>query len=174
MKHYCFIKAINVGGKNSVAMADLVRVLKIETGGEIASLVNSGNLIIDSELPRDALKEKIQGVLKTEFGIDTSAFVLSRDEIATLLEELPYAGEEADKSRQLVYFMLEPDEDAGMESIAKNKGIVESCYLKKGFLFVYYKNGVGRSKLTTNCIDKAFKTKSTGRNIGTIEKIMDK
>ena len=174
MKYYCFIKGINVGGNSLVPMSKLIEQLSKILDCHITSFLSSGNLIIKDFSNLKKLEETVIYTLRNEFNVDTTVFIVKEDELERIKNDNPFSEEEADKSKQLVYFLKGHVNIKDIDEIRNNESIVESYYYMNDVLYVYYKNGVGRSKLTTRYIDRIFSTQSTGRNINTLENISNK
>ena len=49
----------------------------------------------------------------------------------------------------------------------------EQMALADKILFVYYANGAGKSKLTTNLIESKLKVAATARNLNTTKKLLE-
>lgn len=174
MKYYAFIKAINVGGNSNVDMTRLKKVLSSESITEVTTYLNSGNIIMESDLSEKELEKTVTEMIKNEFKLAAAVFVKTRKQIEQAINSLPFKTEENEKSKQLVYFLTKSVDASKYDPIRNNTAIDESFYPKSDLLYVYYKNGVGRSKFTANYIDKVLEVKSTGRNINTIEKVLKK
>ena len=66
MRYVALLRGINVGGRQSVAMADLRKLLTGEGFKDVVSLLQSGNLVFTAS-PRSASKLELsleQGTLK--------------------------------------------------------------------------------------------------------------
>jgi uncharacterized protein (DUF1697 family) len=68
----------------------------------------------------------------------------------------------------LVLFLATRPERTALEDLQKTYvGPEELCLIGQE-LYIYYTNGIGRSKLTGTLIEKKLKTSGTGRNWNTV------
>ncbi|KKB10783.1 hypothetical protein VE25_16205 [Devosia geojensis] len=71
--HVVLFRGINVGGKNMVPMSELGQLLKEMGFGNVATHIQSGNVILRSQLAEDALARTIEKKLGAAFKLDGSA-----------------------------------------------------------------------------------------------------
>lgn len=70
-KYVVLLRGINVGGKNKLSMAELKRTLD-ELGYEnVATYINSGNLVLESRKSAGAIEAEIEKVLPDRFKLDS-------------------------------------------------------------------------------------------------------
>jgi uncharacterized protein (DUF1697 family) len=172
MKYFAFLKGVNVGGHNKVEMKLLPEALQSKDINNVSTYLNSGNILLESPLKSNEIAEVLRKKISDTFKVDTAIFVLNVKQVEDILSKLPFTANENDKSKQLVYFLSDKIDVKKVEAIKNDRRIVESVYSCRDRLYVYYSNGVGRSLVNTNYIDKVLNTESTGRNINTIEKIL--
>jgi uncharacterized protein (DUF1697 family) len=173
MIYYVFLKGINVGGTTKVDMTTLKKAIQALGNTRVSSYLNSGNLLIKTDICKEILKEKIQRIILQESGLETRAIIRTREQIEEALAINPF---KEDTSKVLIYFFEKP---TTQEKLANFKNgskalIEEACHGKEDFLIVFYHNGIGKSKLSTNYIDKVLDTCSTGRNINTLETLLSR
>lgn len=88
MKTYiCLLRAINVGGKNRLPMAELKKVLEQAGCQDVKTYINSGNVIFRSS--RDNLQDFCQTLLKEQFGLSIACQILSAETLLVLAEQVP-------------------------------------------------------------------------------------
>ena len=68
----------------------------------------------------------------------------------------------------VVMFLATRPERSALEDLQKSYAGPEEFYLVGQELYIYYPNGIGRSKLSNALIEKKLKTMGTGRNWNTI------
>jgi len=69
-----FEGAVNVGGRGSLAMAELRKVAEGLGYGEVKTLLQSGNLVFDTRGKTDALERALEAALKQQLGIETTSW----------------------------------------------------------------------------------------------------
>ena len=73
MKTYVILlRGINVGGKNKISMAELKALLEEEGCEDIVTYIQSGNVVLRSDLPAKMLGAKIEKSLPKKFKLDSS------------------------------------------------------------------------------------------------------
>ena len=78
MKRYiALLRGINISGKNKISMSELKTGL-IELGfSEVATHLNSGNVIFSSDMEdKNALTNKIKLLIKDRFELDIPIFII--------------------------------------------------------------------------------------------------
>ena len=81
MKRYiALLRGINISGKNKVPMAELKKGFETLAFVEVKTYLNSGNVIFSSDEDNiRKLTDKIEEMIKNQFGLDIPVFVLSKD-----------------------------------------------------------------------------------------------
>ncbi len=152
-------------------MKELVQEIKNSGIESATSFLNSGNLIVDSELSPELIMFHVDQSIKQFKSDGTRLWSKSAEDLSRIVQQNPFTDREnLDKSKLLVYFLSEPVVD--FSPIRSNPKVTESFVGIEDTLFVYYDHGIGTSFLTTNYIDKVLGIASTGRNMNTIEKLL--
>ncbi len=90
MYYIAFLRGVNVGGK-MVSMEKLKLTLKKSGFGSVKTLLNSGNVVFDSEEKNnEAVKKKLEGLLKETFGFETDVFVRSSEQLKSMISKKPF------------------------------------------------------------------------------------
>lgn len=174
MKYYAFLKGINVGGKTKMVMANLIHTLQEKNDMDVKSYINSGNLIIESEEDRNQINKKIAEVIDKLYSVNIETIVKTKAELEKIYKVDPFIGNEYEKAKSIICFASGKIDTVKAELIKDGNGIIEKYEYTEDVLYIYYENGIGRSKLTTEYIDKILNLKTTGRNVNTIEKLLEK
>jgi uncharacterized protein (DUF1697 family) len=169
--YFAFLRAINVGGAK-VAMADLrglMVVLGLRNG---RTLLNTGNLIFESDEPSDALEAVLKREAEARLGLKTEFIIRSGAELEAVVSNNPYPREAVeDPSHLVVLFASGPVSASGSESL---RGAIRGREVFAGSrrdLYVYYPDGIGHSKLTNQLIERHLGVRVTGRNWNTVRKL---
>ena len=92
--HVALLRGINVGGGGKVPMADLRTVVAGLGHSDVATYIQTGNIIFTpSHDDNDALACELQDAINSSFGVNTSAVVLTRAELAKVIDANPYPDE---------------------------------------------------------------------------------
>jgi len=174
-RYIAFLRAINVGGRNRVAMRDLLGVLDalgLEGG---RSLLQSGNLVFLAEGRSGVeLERLLEEKTAARLSLRTEYMVRSAEEWERIVARNPFREEaERDPGRLLVmFFKDEPGKDAMTALQAAIKG-PERAHVDGKQAYVVYPEGQGRSKLTVDLIERRLQTRGTGRNWNTVVKLAE-
>lgn len=167
------LRAINVGGRSAVAMADL-RAMAADLGlDQPRTLLQSGNLVFSDEGRSDAeLEQALQAKAIIRLGLDTDIMVRGAAEWAHVVAANPFPREAAADPGHLLLMALKtpPDPSTFPALRAAIKG-PERVELSGRHAWLVYPDGVGRSKLTNTVIERRLGVRGTARNWNTVLKL---
>jgi uncharacterized protein (DUF1697 family) len=171
--HIALLRAINVGGRNMVAMSDLRELLESLGFEGARSLLQSGNLIFQSDRRTGAKLERLLE-LETEkrFQVGVDYFVRTADEWETIIARNPFLDEaKRDPSHLVVVFLKKAPEAKDVKELQAAISGPETVRSDGRQLYVVYPAGIGESKLTNALIERKLGTRGTGRNWNTVLKL---
>jgi uncharacterized protein (DUF1697 family) len=173
-RYVAFLGSINVGG-NQLKMAELRDVLEAEGFENVGTVVASGNVLFDHKKAADAkLEAEIARVIADRFGIETFAAVRSKAELAAAIEENPFKdGDE--KFVHTLFLEKQPTkaEFGKLEKDHEGRGNERMAPGAKA-LHLDYVDGVARSKLTGDFIQRRLGCRGTARNLRSMKRILEK
>lgn len=91
------LRAINVGGRNKVAMADLRATLGQAGFGDVRTYIASGNVVLTTELDETAVESAVERALEERFGFAIPTLARGHADMRRVVDEAP-AGFTADKA----------------------------------------------------------------------------
>jgi uncharacterized protein (DUF1697 family) len=103
-RYALLLRGINVGRAHRVAMADLRALLQGEGHGEARTLLQSGNVVLDSDLPAEELAGSVARALEGRFGFAIGTVVRTRDELLAVVAGDPLGSVVGDPARYVVSF----------------------------------------------------------------------
>lgn len=170
--HIALLRAVNVGGRGKVAMADL-RALLAELGFEAPrSLLQSGNLVFRSQPTGAALEALLERETQARLGLATDFLVRTAAQWAAIVAANPYPAMAEDDPSHLVVMPLKSAPDAaGLEGLRAWLPGHEAIEAVGRELYITYRDGIGRSKLTNAVIERRLKARGTARNWNTVTKL---
>ena len=174
MVHIALLRGINVGGHNLVAMSDLRNLFQRLGFRGTQSLLQSGNLIFESDQRTTAELERLLEV-KTEKQLKVRADYLVRTpgEWKEMVARNPFPGEaKADPSHLVVMFLKKAPRATDVEALRAAIKAPEMVCAEGRQAYIVYPAGMGRSKLTTALIEDKLGSRGTGRNWNTVLKIL--
>ena len=166
------LRGVNVGGNKRIKMFDLRSALTTAGIEDPRTLLQSGNVVVESNAGAAALVDIVETTIESTFGFQSTVIMRTADEIRGLLADHPFTAEHIEDGRfaHVGFCRDEPDRD-GFEALQEAHEGSEELKLVGRELFVYYPDGSGRSKLTNSVIEKHLGTPTTSRNWNTVDKI---
>ncbi|MEJ0064389.1 MAG: DUF1697 domain-containing protein [Caulobacteraceae bacterium] len=170
--HVALLRAVNVGGRGKVAMADLRAMLADLSFEAPQSLLQSGNLVFRSQPTGAALEALLEKEAEARLGLATDFLVRTAAEWADVVAANPYPAMARDDPGHLLVMPLKAEPDlAGLRDLRSwipGRELIEAVGRE---LFIAYPDGVGTSKLTNAAIERRIKTRGTARNWNTTTKL---
>jgi uncharacterized protein (DUF1697 family) len=169
--HVALLRAVNVGGVK-VAMPEL-RELAVALGwSDVATHLNSGNLLFTSAEDPAAAAARLEGALADRYSREIPVLMRTPDELAAVLERQPFRGERYDERRLQVAFLADEPAPGAQDRIAGLDG--EECVVDGREAFLHYPHGLGRSKLTTAALERALGVTATVRGVRTVAGLLER
>lgn len=167
------LRGINVGGRNLIAMADLRNLLETLGFTDVQSLLQSGNLIFQSDNRTSAPIERLLEVeTEKRFQLSVDYFVRTAAEWKPVVARNPFPDEaKRDPSHLVVVFLKEAAKEKNVEAL--DAAIVGPEIVRSDGrqLYIVYPAGIGRSKLTNVLIERKLGARGTARNWNTVLKL---
>ena len=173
--YIAFLRGVNVSGVKKIKMADL-RVMLEDLGfANVATYIQSGNVIFKSEKSiNQELAEKIKNGIQETFGFDVPVLVKSRTDILNILEESPYKKAEDLEAKRIYYALLKTaPEQENIDALDQKTYPNELFKITNTCVYINCKNGAGNAKLTNNHIERKLKVQATSRNHRTMLKLIE-
>src|SRR5690349_7819174 len=89
MKYVALLRGINVGGK-MVAMSKLKAALEELGITDVKTLLNSGNVIFDTNTSKELLRSKIEKHLEKTFGFHIYVLIRTMSDIKKIIDSKPF------------------------------------------------------------------------------------
>ncbi|HYM25407.1 MAG TPA: DUF1697 domain-containing protein [Vicinamibacterales bacterium] len=172
-----FLRAINLAGKNTVAMADLRKMIESAGHRNARTLLNSGNVVFECAGKREcsAMERAFETASQKAFGFVPDFFVRTADELKAVVAGNPFPKEaKSDPGRLIVVFLKDAPGAPRVKTLQDSIPGREVIRMKPAgsrHLYIYYPDGQGRSKLTMTMIEKHLGSRGTARNWNTILKL---
>lgn len=173
MKAYIvLLRGVNVSGKNIVKMADLKTVLNDNGFKNVSTYIQSGNIILSSDLQKDEITSKVQRLIYDHFQLQIAVFCLDLQEMETALKHNPFTDNIEPNKLFFTFLNEEPFQDLLIDLSAIDFAKDQFKVIDK-VLYFYLPEGMSNSKLNNNFFEKKLKVTATGRNLNTIHKLID-
>jgi uncharacterized protein (DUF1697 family) len=107
--HLALLRGINVGGKNIIPMAELKKCFEELGFANVATYIQSGNVVFDGQGGEDALTKKIETALSKKFAYTARVLVVSHATLKAAVRGTPKEfGSDPDHYRYDVIFLMPP------------------------------------------------------------------
>ncbi len=183
--HVALLRGINVGGRNKLAMADLRQVVASLGHTEVATYIQSGNVLFAAgERAADTgrLAIGLEDAIASQLGIRTGVVVLSRCELRRVADDNPFPDETDPKAVHAVFLRERPGAD-GIAAVsaavdrARAKGSRDRAEVVGGTLYLWTPDGMGRSVLAAE-LNRGGRHRTpmatgTARNAATVQTLLE-
>lgn len=180
--HIVLLRGINVGGGGKIPMAELRALVTALGHRDVGTYIQTGNILCTpSHDDSAALGAELEKAIAGEFGVRTSAIVLTRDELAAVIAANPYPDEPDMRFVHGLFLAAEPDAaarqrvDDAVAAVAAKGSRDEARYVGRT-LYLHTPDGFGTSELARELTLKQ-RTKppanGTARNFRTIAKLLE-
>jgi len=178
--HVALLRGINVGGRNKVPMAELREVVTSLGHTGVTTYIQTGNVLFTTaEQDTGQLVSSLEAAITGMFGIKSSVVVLSRDDLALILDRNPYRNEPNPKLVHVVFLNGEPPPDLlerikAAQSTVAGKGSRDTVTATGPALYLHTPDGFGTSELAQVLLRTAGQagTAATARNWATATKLL--
>jgi len=155
-------------------MADLRSMLEKAGFEDVATYVQSGNVVLRSRKSAAGVESAVEKLIASEFGLETRVMLRTHGELEAIVDGNPFAGEaEADGRKVHVVFL---DDAPGAEALGRvdpDRSPGDSFELSGRDLYLHLPDGAGRTKLTLDYLERRLGVAGTGRNWNTVLKLLE-
>jgi len=169
------LRGVNVGGANRLAMSDLRDLVGSLGHSEVATYIQSGNVVLKS--PRDdraAVAAEICDGIRSSFGLGVSAVLRTPGELRAAIATNPFRAEaQADAGHVHITFLSSAPEPDRVAQLEADRFMPDRFALIGSELYLHYPNGAGRSKMNLDYFEKRLGVRGTARNLNTVAKLIE-
>jgi uncharacterized protein (DUF1697 family) len=168
------LRAVNVGGRGTVSMAqlrDLAAGLRFEAP---QTLLQSGNLVFRARASTRpiAVEHLLETALASRLDLHADVCVRTAAEWRRVVDRNPFPEEaQSDPGHLLVMALKRPPGAAQVDALRASVAGREVVRADGSHLYLFYPDGIGRSRLTAAVIERAAGTRGTARNWNTVLKL---
>lgn len=168
------LRGVNVGGKARLAMADLRRA--VEAGGyvDVATYVQSGNVVL--RVPADhpdtgdpsSVADTLRRSISESTNVQPDVVVRTLDELRAVSTSNPFLDRSPDPTHHHVVFLAEP---ASLGDLDPSEFAPEDAVASGREVYLFLPGGIGRSKLAA-ALSRRGTGSGTVRNWRTVTKLL--
>ena len=165
------LRGINLGSSRRVAMDALRELLEGAGFGEVKTYMQSGNAVLDSELPRSLLEQACSELISERFGFEVAVLARTGEQLQAIVQRNPLPEALVEPKRYQVSFLsqeLPVEKLAWLQALASGEEILVAVGRE---LYAWHPEGVARSKLASGLASRELGVEATARNWTTVSAI---
>jgi uncharacterized protein (DUF1697 family) len=172
--HVALLRAINVGGRNSLPMKKLVALFEALGCRNVRTYIQSGNVVFEAS---DALARRvpkaIHAAIEQQCGFSVPVVTRSHAELGKLARAHAFAKRVKDTKLLHVAFLADVPSAERIALLDPKRSPPDELVVIGRDIHLLLPKGVGVSKLTNVYFDSKLATVSTIRNFATIQKLLE-
>ena len=172
--YVAFLRAVNVGGKNKVPMAELRDALTDAGLEEVATVLQSGNVVFRSRKSSAAVAKVVAGAIEDAFGLKIGVVIRSAAELAALAAHNPFldgGDDDRDPKTLHVAVLSARPTAAAVAKLDPDRSPPDAFAVHGREVYLSYPSGSGRTKLTLDYLEKTLGVTGTARNWRTVQRL---
>jgi uncharacterized protein (DUF1697 family) len=177
-RYLALLRGINVGGRSKVAMADLRDVATSLGHTEVATYIQSGNLVFaTADTGAARLADALEAEIARRLGVRPAVVVLSAGDLAQVIRDNPFPDAANPKYAHAIFHRDVIDAGsiarvAAAVQRVRESGSPDDAVVIGRALYLYTPEGFGRSDLAAQLTRKSAQPAGTARNWATVTKLM--
>ena len=165
MRWVVLLRAVNLGARNKVPMAELRTLLDDAGYGNVRTYIASGNIILDGQGGRAKVGGELERLIADAFGVNTTAILRAPDELTALVAGHPFG---ADTSHSHVVFLAQEPNAESAERLDATDHSPDRAVLAGADVYLQYPAGVQGSRLSAARLERLLGLTGTHRNWRTV------
>lgn len=166
------LRGVMPTGKNKVPMAQLREVLSDAGFINVRTYIQSGNVVLDTDLPAGKVEQEVYELIKKHIGADLKIVVRTGQQLQEVLDSNPFTTGEDISRVFFVLFAEPPPQQKAEELMAQDFGD-EQLVIGETSAYMYIPGNAARSKLSNVKLEKKLGIAATTRNINTMKKLVE-
>jgi uncharacterized protein (DUF1697 family) len=164
------LRGVNVGGRKKMTMEGLRRLYEGLNFDQVATYVQSGNVIFDGpERDPSTLAKRIEDRIEMSYGYRVPVLIRRTDEFERILRGNPYLKNgNADSSKLYVTFLYDVPSKRKLEDLKPSGADGDAFSVRGREIYLHCPNGYGRTRLTNAFFEKKLNMPATTRNWNTV------
>ena len=165
MRWIVLLRAVNLGARNKVPMAELRRLLEASGYRDVRTHLASGNVLFDGPRGRAAVAAELERLVADNFGVDTTAVMRTPKDLAATVAAHPFG---KDTSESYVAFLAARPRQAVAAAFEKAHGSPNRTVLADADVYLKLSNGVHGAHLSVARLESLLGVAATLRNWRTV------
>lgn len=171
MKVIVLLRGVMPTGKNRIPkMTYLVEILQNAGFKDVQTYIQSGNLLLETNLSYSEIASKIHNIIFQEIGADLSVIIKTKEEFATAIEENPF-DDSYDFSRIHLVFTNNQIDSSKIKKL--NNTIFEGEIFSAGneCFYMYLPRNATKKRLNNNYLERQMGIITTTRKLSVVKRL---
>jgi uncharacterized protein (DUF1697 family) len=163
-----------VGGKNLLPMKELAALVSALGCCDVVTYIQSGNVVakVEAQQARD-LPARLSAVISDRFKLTVPVVMRTAEELATVVEQNPFIAAGCDPDTLHVSFLGSAPGPERVAQLDPQRSPPDRFEVRGREMYLCCPNGLGRTRLTPDYVDRRLGTPSTTRNWRTVLKLLE-
>lgn len=167
--YVALLRGVNVGGKNRLPMAELSAIFERAGCTGVRTYIQSGNVVFGASARVAAqVGAQVSAALAERLGLRVPLVLRSAAELRAVVEGNPFLREREDPKRLHVAFLERAPTASARAALDPSRSPPDRFVARGRELYLCCPNGMARTKLTNDYLDRTLGTVSTVRNWSTV------
>ncbi len=154
-------------------MKELTRLLDAAGLAQVATYLNSGNVVFDSDEPIAQLGPRLDALIEARFGVPIPMLLLGGPQIRAIRDAIPIEWENNETEQTYVaYLFPDVDRPSLVQELPVRREWMDLRYLPGALIWNIQRVHVNRSQITKIVSHKAY-ARMTTRNVNTARKLAE-
>jgi uncharacterized protein (DUF1697 family) len=168
------LRGINVGGRNKVSMSALRDVFESLGHRDVATYVQSGNVVSSAATRRPAdVARAVERAITDHLGLEIAVLVRTPAELAAIVSASPHAGHQTDPNKLHVTFLRELPARAVVEGLDPDRFAPDVFAVAGREIYLHCPHGYGNTKINNAYFEKQLGVAATTRNWKTVRHLAE-
>lgn len=167
-KYVALLRGINVSGQKKIKMAELREWLSDAGLLSVQTYIQSGNIVFESDQSESQTASLIEAAILKASGFEVPTLVLPQDFLKDVIAGNPFLESIDDEKKLYVCFLLDEVTPEGMGNLKTADLGGDEYRIVDRVIYTCYHQGMGKTKMDNNFLEKRLKVRATSRNWRTV------
>ena len=167
------LRGVNLGSHNKVSMRDLRELFESLGHEDVATYVQSGNVVFRARGDAASLTKAIERRIARDLGLDVAVILRSNTQLERVVAANPFAKKEREPTRLHVTFLADTPPRAAVRELSAGDFTPDALHVQGKEVYLHTPQGYGRTKLSGGFFEKRLGVVATTRNWRTVTKLVE-
>ena len=172
-KKIILLRGVTPTGKNRIPkMSDLVEILEAVGFLSVKTYIQSGNIILNTDLSDEAIKRLVHDTILKQLGADLSVIIKLPEQLTIAAQEDPFDAT-YDASRIHLVFTNDDWSKETLADLTETDFGAEAFVVGSECLYLYLPREAKKKRLNTNFLEKKLGIRATMRKLSVTSKLSE-